>query len=245
MIRHSFIFLPSCTPLREQKLWAAGIKDWATFRKLPKIKGINPERKILYDTSLKVADEALQQGNSSYFVGKMPLIHAWRFYDYFRDQTCFVDIETDANKVVTVVGISNYYHTNQFVKGMNLTRDALRRELAPYKLIITFNGAAFDLPILRKEYGLELAIPHIDLKPLCAQFKLMGGLKEVERILNLKRPTHLYGNPIDLWKAFHASRDKEYLDLLLHYNAEDIENLKGIMEHIWKLKKEQMQKLLA
>ncbi len=245
MIRNSFIFLPACTPLRERKFWQAGIRDWSTFRSTVKVKGINPQRKLLYNQLLKEADDALQQGDSSYFRGKLPLIHCWRLYDDFRDQVCFLDIETDASGKVTVVGISNYYHTNQFVYGMNLSANALRKELASYKLIITFNGAAFDLPILRKQYGLELTIPHIDLKPLCAQFKLMGGLKEVERILYLKRPQHLYGNPVDLWKAFHASGDREYLDLLLHYNAEDIENLKGVMDHLWKKKCEQMRELLG
>ncbi len=245
MIRQSFIFLPGCTPLREQKFWAAGIKDWSTFRHSTKIKGINPTRKILYDTLLQQADQALQQGNSEYFNNKLPSIHSWRLYDEFRDQVCFLDIETDSKSLVTVVGISNYYQTNQFVRGINLSSQVLRKELAKYNLLVTFNGASFDLPILRKEYHLQIAMPHIDLKPLCAQLDLNGGLKEVERILNLKRPPHLYGNPIDLWKAFHASGDKEYLDLLLAYNAEDIENLKGVMEYVYKQKTMVLQGVLS
>ena len=52
----------------------------------------------------------------------------------------------------------------------------------------------------------------------------------MEKKLNLKRPPHLKGNPVDLWKAFHASGDREYLDLLIEYNGEDIENLKMVMD---------------
>ena len=59
-------------------------------------------------------------------------------------------------------------------------------------------------------------------------------MKEVEKIFDLKRPSHLYGNPIDLWHAFHASGDREYLDLLLDYNGEDIENLKAIVDIVYK-----------
>ena len=54
-----------------------------------------------------------------------------------------------------------------------------------------------------------------------------------EKILGLKRPTHLYGNPVDAWKTFHASGDREYLELLLDYNREDVENLKRIMEVVY------------
>ncbi len=76
-------------------------------------------------------------------------------------------------------------------------------------------------------------MPHIDLKPLCVNLELKGGLKEVEKVLNLKRPPHLYGNPVELWKTFHASGDREYLDLLLEYNREDCENLKGVMDYVY------------
>ena len=72
------------------------------------------------------------------------------------------------------------------------------------------------------------------MKPLCINLNLLGGLKEVEKQLNLRRPSHLKGNAVDLWKAFHASGDREYLDLLLDYNQEDCENLQGIMDYFVK-----------
>jgi len=104
--------------------------------------------------------------------------------------------------------------------------------------MITFNGSSFDLPKLEKQFRITINMPHIDLKPLCVNLGLKGGLKEVERILDLRRPQHLQGNPVDLWKAFHASGDKEYLDLLISYNKEDIENLKVIMDIVYKKMKE-------
>ena len=106
--------------------------------------------------------------------------------------------------------------------------------------MITFNGAAFDLPKLKKQLNLQLTIPHIDLKPVCLKLNLNGGLKEIEHILNLKRPSHLYGSPIELWKAFHASGDREYLQLLLDYNREDCENLQRIMDYCYKKLKENL-----
>jgi len=120
------------------------------------------------------------------------------------------------------------------VGGFNLEQKTLEKELKKYKLLITFNGSAFDLPKLKKQFKLDIPVPHLDLKPLCLNLGLKGGLKEIEKQLNLKRPPHLYGNPVELWKAFHASGDKEYLNLLLDYNKEDIENLKAVADKVCK-----------
>ena len=203
--------------------------------------GIPAAKKEFYNRKIREAQQALGVENAAYFVGRLPAKEMWRLYPYFKEDCCFLDIETDSYGRITVVGISNYYNTNTFVKGFNLERSLLEKELAKYKMIVTFNGGAFDLPKLKKQLSLEMKMPHIDLKPLCVKLDLKGGLKEVERILNLKRPEHLYGNPVELWKAFHASGDKEYLQLLVDYNTEDIENLKGVMNVVYKKMRENVK----
>lgn len=233
MIKTSFIFLERFGSRREQQLRQQGISDWSAFLQAPRIKGIPPTKKTYYDRRIREATRALHDGNSSWFVGKLPGKEMWRLYDYFKEECCFLDIETDQRGMVTVVGISNYYETKTLVRGLNLEKKMLLGALSPFKLLITFNGAAFDLPKLRKQFSFEPNVPHIDLKPLCVKLGWKGGLKEVEKRLNLKRPTHLYGNPVDLWKAFHASGDREYLELLVDYNKEDCENLKGVMDAIY------------
>lgn len=205
-----------------------------------KVEGIASAKKEFYNRKIKEAQQALAEDNAAYFVGKLPAKEMWRLYSHFKEDCCFLDIETDTYGRITVVGISNYYNTNTFVQGLNLEKGLLERELARYKLLVTFNGGAFDLPKLRKQLQLEVKMPHIDLKPLCVKLELKGGLKEVEKVLNLKRPPHLYGNPVDLWKAFHASGDREYLELLVDYNTEDIENLKGVMNVVYRKMKEKI-----
>ena len=209
MIRNSFIFLEKVGKNREQQWWRGGIKDWADFLRREKVEGVSFQKKQYYDQQLKAAQELLLKEDESFFGKK----ETWRLYDYFREETGFLDIEVDSYGKVMVVGISNYYQTNVFVRGANLEAQLLRKELSKYKLMVTFNGSSFDLPKLRRQCKLEVVIPHIDLKPLCLHLGLRGGLKEVERILALKRPAHLYGNPVELWKAFHASGDREYLEL--------------------------------
>ncbi len=234
MIRDSFIFLEKVGKKKENNLWEQGIKNWQDFLKKEKIKGISKKRKLYYNRKIKEAQKALLDENPSYFVNKLPQIEMWRIYEYFKEDCCFLDIEVDSYGKIVLLGVSDYYNTHFFVKGVNLEKNTIEKELQKYKIIITFNGGAFDLPKLRKELKLNISHPHIDLKPLCINIGLTGGLKEVEKRLNLRRPANLKGNPVDLWKSFHASGDKEYLDLLLEYNREDIENLKGVIDFVYK-----------
>ncbi|MBT4805601.1 hypothetical protein HON71_05510 [Candidatus Woesearchaeota archaeon] len=228
MIRKSFIFLEKIGRKGEENIWNSGVKDWNDFLRVDKIKGISVRSKEYYNRKIKEAKEALVNDDSFYFVGKLPAVEMWRLYDYFKEEAGYLDIEVDSLGKVILVGISDYYNSNYFVKGVNLSKGEIERELSKYKLIVTFNGGAFDLPKLRKQMDVVVKVAHLDLKQLCVNLELVGGLKEVEKRLGLGRPAHLYGNPVDLWKAFHASGDREYLDLLIAYNGEDIENLKSI-----------------
>ncbi len=230
MIENSFIFLEKVSTKKEQNIWQQGIKNWDHFLKTKKIKGISYTTKQYYGHKLKQAQLALYNDNLGFF--NLPQKENWRLYNYFRNQTGYLDIEVDSKGKIILVGISNHYHTNTFVKGINLEKKHLTKELSKYKLIVTFNGSSFDLPKLKKQLNITITQPHIDLKPLCINLNLKGGLKEVEKQLNLNRPPHLKGNPVDLWKALHASGDREYLDLLIAYNNEDIENLKWVLEHV-------------
>jgi len=231
MIKNSFIFLEKIGKRKEKSIWKQGLKDWEDFLKSKSIKGIAKAKKSYYNRQIEKAREALLNENSAYFVGKLPSVEMWRLYDYFKEEVGYLDLEVDSSGKVILVGISDYYTSNFFVKGVNLSKEMIEKELLKFKVLITFNGGAFDLPKLRKT-GVDVKIPHIDLKPLCVNLGLVGGLKEVEKMLGLRRPTHLKGNPVSLWKSFHASGDREYLELLIEYNREDIENLKGVMERV-------------
>ena len=234
LIQQTFSFLDGIGSRKEQQLWKQGIKEWNHFLAAHTVTGISGERKSYYDRQLRKAQEALANDDAAYFrvFGR----EQWRLYEYFKDEAGFLDVEVDGKSRIIVVGISDYYTTTTFVRGINLERDTVEKELRKYAILVTFNGSAFDVPKLKKEFGIEVGMPHIDLKGLCTRLSMKGGLKEVEKALNLQRPPHLNGNgnPVDLWKAFHASGDREWLDLLIAYNSEDIENLKWVMEHCYK-----------
>ncbi|MBW3015427.1 ribonuclease H-like domain-containing protein [Candidatus Woesearchaeota archaeon] len=241
MIRRSFIFLDKVSGKSEQNIWYHGVFDWKSFIDSGKIKGFSNKRKRFYDRKLKEAQSALYNFNSSYFVGKLPSTETWRLYEFFKSEVLFLDIEI-ANRQgdINVIGLFDGLDTNVMVHGFNLDLRLLKRELKKYKLIVTFNGSVFDIPVMKRYFSdIIPKIPHIDLRFLSAKLGLKGSLKDIEPIVGIKRPRHLKGSPVDLWRAYHASGDKEYLDLLVQYNEEDIMNLKPLMEYCYKKMKDE------
>ncbi len=150
----------------------------------------------------------------------------------------------DRSSYITVVGLFDGIDTKLMIKDINLNFKELKKELEKYKLIITYNGSTFDLPFIKKRYPEVLPhIPHIDLRSLCNRVGLKGGLKEVEKLLNIKRNRiveKMYGgDAVTLYRMFKATGDRYYLNLLAEYNEEDVINLKFITNHInHQLKKE-------
>jgi len=224
VIENSFIFFPKIRKKKEEAIWKQGILNWDDFVSAENIKGISKRTKNYYDRQLIKAKHHLFQ-NPAWFSGKLPQTEIWRFYSYMQEEACFLDVEVDSYGKIILIGIADKNNFFVLVKKYNLTKNSLENLLKKYQMIITFNGGSFDLPKIKKQFTQSLPPIHLDLKPLCVNLGLLGGLKQIEKDLNLNRPEHLYGNPVDLWKTLHASQDKEYLDLLLEYNREDCENL--------------------
>lgn len=233
MIEQSFVFLDRIGAKAERRIWAQGIRNWDDFLKAGRVRGISKKAKLYFDRQVEEARKALHREEAEYFLGKLPAKERWRLYDYFREAVLFLDIETDSWGKIILIGMSDGFDSKLMVRGVNLEKEIFLKELEKYKILVTFNGAAFDLPKIKKEFGIKIEKIHIDLKPLCVKLGWKGGLKEVEKILGIKRPAHLHGNPVDLWRAFHASGDREWLDLLIAYNEEDVVNLKSVMGQVY------------
>ena len=230
MIQSSFIILPGISSGKEKLIHEQGIKTWDDFVKVESIKGISKKRKIIFNHLLIEAKKKLFKDDLSFFKSK----ETWRLFDFYKDECCYLDIEGDVN----IIGLFDGYETKTLVQGINLDYNLLHKELSKYKILITFNGSSYDLPKLNNFFQKFPKIIHIDLKGLCSKVGLKGGLKKIEKQLNLKRPEYLYGSPADIWRAWKASGNREYLEKLVEYNEEDVINLKPIMEYCnMKLKK--------
>jgi hypothetical protein len=147
-----------------------------------------------------------------------------------------LDIEADGvggRHRPTVAGCLDGDALAGFVEGRNL--EALPARLAGRRVWVTFNGACFDLPVLRHAFpGLPEPVLHLDLKPLCRRIGLGGGLKSAEDRLGIARPPHLRGrsgmDAVVLWRAYHASGDVEALRFLVEYNLYDAFQLRGVAD---------------
>ncbi len=249
MITGTFIFLERIGNKLEQGIWKNGIRDWDNFLARKNINGIARRRKLYYDRKLLNARKALYNFDSAYFMDVLPQSEMWRLYDFFREDAVFLDIETTGlsknNDDVTVFGLYDGVNTKIMIKGVNLDYNALKKELQKYKLIVTFNGASFDLPFIEKRHqNLLPKIPNFDVKSITGRLGLKGGLKNIEKLLGIKRSNivdKFYGgDALTLWRMYRATGDDYYLNLLVEYNEYDIINLKIVAEHCVKKMKERL-----
>src|SRR3989338_6813359 len=156
MITSTFIFLERIGNKLEQNIWKNEIYNWDDFLRRKNIEGLSRHRKIYYDRRILNARKALYNFDSSYFLSILPQSEMWRLYDFFKEDAVFLDIETTGlsknEDDITVFGLYDGINTKIMIKGINLDFNALKKELQRYKLIVTFNGASFDIPFIEKRY---------------------------------------------------------------------------------------------
>ncbi len=141
----------------------------------------------------------------------------------------YLDIETSWSRDITVIGIFRPgVGTRQWINP-NLHLPEIQEFLAGVEVLLTYNGGAFDLPVIHQQLGVNLKEHHShrDLMRDCWSKSLYGGLKKVEMRLGIHRDTEGVDGlaAMKLWDRFAQVNDREALDLLLRYNREDVENL--------------------
>src|SRR5205807_3170108 len=124
---------------------------------------------------------------------------------------------------VTMVGLYDGRKYQLFVDGENL-RD-LPKTLQKYPVVVTFNGAGFDLRFLRLAFP-DLVLPpiHIDLRWVSRKLGMKGGLKSIEANLGLRRAAEvdsLTGYDATVLWARYLRGNKAALQSLIQYNTED------------------------
>ena len=250
MLRESFVLLPRVGRRTEKRLWGQGIRDWNSFIAAPSISGFSRRVKEAHDRLLSVARERLIAGDSAFFAPLLSPSEHWRLYQEFRDEACFLDIETGMRNEVTVVGMAMGDQCYTLLRGSTLDKEAIQRLLSRAKILVTFNGRSFDVPALEKYFGLGIEIPHVDLRHACAAVGLTGGLKRIEQEMGIARRAELSvlrgarslqdgsrahgpGSVAPkLWNAYRATGDEYYLDILVKYNEEDCVNLQAVADRV-------------
>jgi hypothetical protein len=211
----------------ERKLWRAGCLAWDHLP--PAGHALSSRKAADLSAQVPVLRAALDGGVADFFLRRLPVGHRLRVWPDFARGTTFLDVETTGlapQDELTVIGIYRDGCQQTFVRGRNLA-DFLRiwRQTS---VLVTFNGARFDWPILAREFGLTSAPPHIDLLAEARAFGYTGGLKAIERALGVRRSAGEMGDgelAVRLWRQFADDGCEASLNQLLRYNAQDVRSL--------------------
>lgn len=233
ILTRTFLHVPGIGAATERALWADGISSWRRFLKAPSPRvPIRSRSKVC--GFLEESDTALQKGNARFFAGCLPRSEWWRLYPHFRARAVFLDIETTGLSrhydEVTLVGLYDGTRMKTFLAGHNL--DELAHHLAPYEIVITFNGTLFDLPFLRNKFP-EVPLPpiHLDLRYILRRIGYTGPLKRIEHRLGITREAaaDVDGLMATVLWARYLQGNMRALEQLVKYNAADITSLRSLM----------------
>jgi uncharacterized protein len=235
MLTRSFIHLQGVGKSTEARLWQRGATDWDAFLQVKDVLGMARGKLAYWSDAIEESRARLGAGDSRYFAGALAPRDQWRAYPEFRDRILYLDIETTgtgAEDEVTVVGVYDGRELRQYVRGVNLHR--FPEEMEQCRLLVTFFGSGFDLPVLRRAFPqTRFDLLHIDLCYALKRLGHSGGLKRVESTLGITRGTETAGlngwDAVRLWQEYQRGSGRS-LARLLAYNEEDVVNLERLME---------------
>jgi hypothetical protein len=214
-------------------LWSRGCLDWSSFPYLP-TKTLSPRKMKSVQEEILWAEEALRARLVDYFINRLPPADRIRVLPEFIEETAFLDIETTGlsrKHQITTIALLRHGSLRVFIRGKNLHN--FLAEIPRIRLLITYNGSAFDLPFLRRELRIDLAVPHIDLRTTLRALGFQGGQKECEKQLGLQRRRRQEVNgqvAPELWERYLLRHDPAALLALVQYNAEDVIMLRSLAD---------------
>jgi uncharacterized protein YprB with RNaseH-like and TPR domain len=221
VIERTFIIFPGIGSRKERNLWSKGILDWDDLSAVSRYCRLLP--------FIEEAKRRLSSSDASYFSSLLRNAERWRLLEDFMDLAAFIDIEVenDGNRLKPVVAgiLRNRLFTQLY--GENLSRREMRRAIDGAAMIVTFNGSAHDLRIIRDMLGNDIP-PSVDLRAIAMKLGVREGLKQIEYQRGIKRKWDVVlsamGHTSHLWHLYRKG-NRRALDLLLEYNREDTINM--------------------
>lgn len=233
----SHIMLSGVGAITERRLWAEGVGTLDAFATRGRLRGFSPDRKRALDSEAVRVLNAHRDGDADLLAALLPHSEAWRLYPRFHGDAAFLDIETTGlsrYSAITVVGVHRPGRPfAALIRGQNLSAASITEAVRGAKLLVTFNGASFDVPFIRGAFpAAKLPPAHLDLLTCSRRLGWRGGLKGIERSLGLAREQEtriLAGrDAVRLWRTFERTGSSNALRLLVAYNRADCENLEPV-----------------
>ncbi len=245
MLKHTFQHIHGIGEKTERRIWSEGVTNWETFLDEHQRLTLPQWQRDLACVEVEASLRALERRDAHYFNTKLSPSLQWRLYPAFGQQIAYLDIETTGGAqsapAITVIGMYDGAEPRVYVQGQNLSR--FISDIEPFSLLVTYNGKAFDLPVIRQELGAPLDQAHIDLRYPLAALGYRGGLKKIERLAGLEREGPL--SLLDGWCAvllwrYHQHGVPGALETLLRYNLEDVVHLPTLLALVYNARVRQL-----
>jgi uncharacterized protein YprB with RNaseH-like and TPR domain/predicted nuclease with RNAse H fold len=236
MLRSTFLHIPGVGPVTERNIWSQSIYSWNDFMGNRRKVDISDKVANRIEKWLRRSERALEKKDAAFFSTRLLQQDLWRLYPEFQNRTVFLDIETTGLSFyyddITLIGLYDGKNVKTFVQGQNL--DDFASEIKKYSIIVTYNGTLFDLRFIREKLGRQFIPPvHIDLRFLLRRLGYTGGLKSVEKKMNICREEEIADltgfDATVLWNRY-VRGDDYALESLVKYNLADIVNLKTMLD---------------
>ena len=237
VLRHTFVHAPGVGYVTEKRIWRQA-PTWEAFLATEDRLRIPERVRKSVRRTVQESERRLAARDHRFFAAWLPTAERWRAYADFRADAAYLDIETTglnwSGDLITLVGLSDGRRFRTYLRGVDL--DELPAALRRHKVLVTFNGTHFDLPILRNAFPSLPPLLHVDLQYPMRRLGHRGGLKRIERRLSLERPDDLAGlrgsDAVRLWRRYERG-DDDALDALIGYNRQDVENLRPLMDYAY------------
>ncbi len=240
MLRNTFCHIPGVGPKSERDLWSAGILSWDDLLDSSSVNLRRGFRDFLR-SRITESVRCLEGRDVEYFARSLDSQHQWRLFREFRESAAYLDIETTgmagSSNYITTIALYDGKSISYYVHGHNL--EDFKKDIMNYRVVVTYNGKCFDVPVIDRYFGIRLRHAHIDLRFLLHSLGYKGGLKGCERRFGISRE-ELDGVDgyfaVLLWDDFKAHNNLGALETLLAYNILDAVNLETLMVAAYNLK---------
>lgn len=238
MLTHTFCHIEGIGCSAERLLWKHGIIHWNDYER---VGGhlFSSHKDARIRERLQESRTALQNQDANYFLKKLPLPEHVRILPDFRDKMVFLDIETTGlfiSDEITSIILYDGRTIKSYIKDKNF--QTFPADIKKYSVLVTYNGKKFDLPFLRRTFGLPLTQAHVDLYLVLRALGYHGGLKSCERQMGIRREkeTDFTGqDAVILWRRYQIHKDMQALRSLLYYNAQDALSLQLLIVKTYNL----------